>query len=199
MGEAKRRKLQKNLAGPSQLGEKPWGIRYDIPGIILNEPPESVIRLRTLLALPEHRDIAMEAVKGKDFSEVVGTIAAMLDIALDGDYDGDDLCKLLCRALERRKELKNEMHRLDPSLISAEIAESSGGISLDLGRYVPQPKGKLSGNEAAVAAHILFMAEHECSLCDDRDACTREGICLASEGGGVRKKDKAAGERGKLQ
>lgn len=197
MGEAKRRKLQANLAGSSQPGEKPWGIRYDIPGVVLNEPPESVLRLRTLLALPEHRDIAMEAIKGKDFSEVVGTIAAMLDIALDGDYDGDSLCKLLCRALERRKEFKNEMHRVDPSLVSAEITEREGDISLDLGRYVPQPKGKLSGNETAVAAHVLFMAEHECSLCDDRDACTREGICLASEGGGVRRKDATAG--GKLQ
>jgi hypothetical protein len=78
-----------------------FGIDHSTNALLeIREPPRSLILLRE--ELPKHPDIYAAASKEPDFARCIGTIAAMLDIVLDGQYAGDDLCDLLYRALRNR-------------------------------------------------------------------------------------------------
>lgn len=157
--------------------------------IEVKEPGYWLTQLRERLLQEQHRDILTESQKAKDFAEALGTIAAMCDIILDGDYTVSDLCRLLCKALDGRKVHKDQMHLVDPGLVMAEIKETADALIIEAGERVAAPEGKITGKEREVAAHMLFMAEHGCSMCDDRTACQLENRCLAKDGGGILKKE----------
>lgn len=102
--------------------------------IEIKEPPASVVALRKELEKPENRDIYDYASQGTDFADCMGRIALKLSIALDGEYDGADLCGMLVNAMRARKvaDGTGRPHLGDSRLVEAEIVEKeSGELSLE--------------------------------------------------------------------
>lgn len=99
--------------------------------ISLKQPPPSMIALRNELALPSNKDIYDEAIKGKNIEESLGTVAARLDILLDGTYDMEALCNVLMTALKSRYGYKNQPHLRDSRLVSAEIVERKEELTVE--------------------------------------------------------------------
>lgn len=99
--------------------------------LILKETPPSLAELRRLLQLPEHADITSEASGAATFEEAIGTIAARLDIALDGDYEPEPLFAMLCEALRNRGQFKSQPHLRAQGLVNAEIIERDGTMTLE--------------------------------------------------------------------
>jgi hypothetical protein len=93
-------------------------------------PPPSVIALREEMALPHNKDIYDEVIKGRNFEECLGILAAKLDIVLDGLYDASSLCEVLFLALKNRKEFGAQPHLRVPGLVQAEIQETAKEIKL---------------------------------------------------------------------
>lgn len=108
-----------------------YGYDHDShPLISFKRLPESLIALRTELAKPQHRDIYDEAEKEATFEAALGTIAARLDIAVDGFIDVDDFSAVLCNALRRRHMFKDRPHLRDSRLVNAEMHEKGEEIEL---------------------------------------------------------------------
>lgn len=137
------------------------------------EPPNSVVRLRERLQRPEHKDIHDAGIKGVDFADCLGIIAAKLDIALDGNYDVPDLCDLLVRAMDARDTLGNNPSALDERLVSAELIEREGTLSLEEGFGTVAP--------APVTPRMQFMQEQGCEVCENINACMTAKQCLGGD------------------
>ena len=144
-------------------------------GLVIKHTPVPIIRLREELALPSHADIAAKAMKGADFAECLGIIAAELGIALDGEYDVQDLCIMLLKALRNRKNVdKEEPHKLADGLVPVKMEETEDALRLE---HAKLPAAK-TADEATVTKHNIFMLEHGCQICDDREACIAAQKCL---------------------
>ena len=136
--------------------------------------PESFIELQRELALPHNEAVSKEAAKAGSFEEALGTIAALCDIALDGLYEVPDLCDLLVKALRAGKGVKGAASKISEKLVSAELIEREGEVSLEFG--VEEAKVKWANPE--VEAFQRLMIEHGCSVCNNREACKAAGRCL---------------------
>lgn len=141
----------------------------------IKNTPVPLVRLREELALPCHADIAAKAMKGADFAECIGIIAAELGIALDGEYDPQDLFIMLLKALRNRKNVdKEEPHKLVEGLVPVKMEETEDALRLE---HAKLPAAK-TADEATVTKHNIFMLEHGCQICDDRNACIAAQQCL---------------------
>lgn len=96
--------------------------------IQLHEAPESLIALRQELVY--HPDITNYAQNGKTFEECLGIIALHLDIALDGIYDCEPLCKVLVTALKNRRIYPNSPHLRAQGLLDIELVEKEGSLEV---------------------------------------------------------------------
>ncbi len=94
----------------------------------LREPPSSLVALRQELAF--HSDITDYAQHGADFGEVLGRIALKLDIALDGDYNAEDLCGVLVEALRHRRFFPDSPHLRAKGLVDVELIETETEVTL---------------------------------------------------------------------
>ena len=99
--------------------------------LVIKEVPESLYVMRRMLLEPQHADIKAEAMKAATFEESIGIIAAMLDIALDGDYEPDPLFTMLCEALRNRGSFKSQPHLRAAGLVNAELVERDGDVTLE--------------------------------------------------------------------
>jgi len=130
--------------------DKQFGYRDEHWLILEKIPPESVVRLRELIAKPEHHDLYIRAIKGSTFEECIGILAACLDIALDGLYEASDLCEMLCDAINKRHTVDNKPWIANSHLISAELVERQGELSLEenpngeMGTLVPSDKKEIN-------------------------------------------------------
>ena len=99
------------------------------------EPPASLIALRE--ELPNHPLIYEEAKKGRNFEECLATIAYMLDIALDGMYDVEELCDLLVKELKRVGAISLDGTSTgkvrDSRLVAATLVEMGDRIVIEKG------------------------------------------------------------------
>lgn len=113
--------------------------------IQLKIPPPSLVALREELAKHYNKDIFDEANKGKTFEECIGTIASMLDIVLDGGYDGAELCDVIVSSLRKRNRLSTKPHLRDSRLVRAEVIEREKSLEIveGPGTLVPNPDNSL--------------------------------------------------------
>lgn len=100
--------------------------------IQLKIPPPSLIQLREELQKPENAAISEFAAQGNTFEECIARLAIKLDIVLDGEYDGAELCDVLVTALRNRKLHGMNPHLRDKRLVGAEIVETDGNVVLTL-------------------------------------------------------------------
>lgn len=144
-------------------------------GIKLKYTPLALVRLREELALPCHADIAKKAMQGADFAECLGIIAAELSIAMDGEYEVQATCIMLTKALKNRSKVdKDNPHELADGLIPVKMEETEDALRLE---HAKLPTAK-TADDAAVTKHNIFMLEHGCQICDDRNACIAANACL---------------------
>lgn len=92
------------------------------PLIHIKDIPPEFIALQKELNKDENFDVAFEARKAGNIEEALGTIAAKLNIALDGLYDVPDICNILAKALAKRG---GNIHpsQIDPRLKIAQVVE----------------------------------------------------------------------------
>lgn len=110
--------------------KKNFGVDHETHHLLeIRQPPEALVALRN--ELPYHKDIYEYAIQGKNFEDCMAKIGEKLDIVLDGLYDGDKLCEVLVTALRNRRFHGNQPHLRHPALVSAEIIERKGVVSLD--------------------------------------------------------------------
>ena len=97
----------------------------------IREPPENLVALRNELMEVAHDDIRPYLQEGKTFEDVLGRIGVRVNIALDGEYDANDICGVLCTAL-RNKRFGTGDPRLEPilGLLEAGLVEREGTIEL---------------------------------------------------------------------
>lgn len=106
------------------------------------EPPASLIALRN--ELPLHPVIYREAIQGRNFEECLAIVAYMLDIALDGMYDVEDLCDLLVTELKRQGAISVDgttVSKRDHRLVPATILELKDRIVIEKGTVEVQEVG----------------------------------------------------------
>lgn len=84
------------------------------------------------LSLPHHKKLSDEVKLGSNFEECIGTLAARLDIALDGDYEASALFDVLLQAMRRRVPGAIQNHHLhDPRLVNAKLTEKKETLTLE--------------------------------------------------------------------
>jgi hypothetical protein len=96
--------------------------------VSFHEAPASLVALREELI--HHSDITDVAQKGSTFEECLGLIALQLDIALDGFYDVEPLCKMLVEALRNRRFHSSEPHKRASGLVDVELIEREGEVEI---------------------------------------------------------------------
>ncbi len=127
--------------------------------------PPGITELARELQKPEHCKIRELAQREGTFEEVLGTIAAQLDIALDGLYNPEELCRMLVKALRSGKRGK-DLVTTSSALKEVEIMEIEKEIHL-----LP----------AGTDPFSLFMQEQGCEICMDKVSCKRAERCLSKE------------------
>jgi hypothetical protein len=146
--------------------------------LIIKQTPQELIMLRAELSKPWHADILEKAVKEPTFEAMLGSIAAQLDIALDGYYDPILLMKLLADALANRHLHNDDPHLRAKGLIPVRLEEHENEVHLEFARMAVT---NTHGKDKEVAAHNLFMLEHGCQVCHDREECKLANKCLGTE------------------
>lgn len=96
---------------------------------IKEDVPKELELLRHELTQPQHRNIFVAAQMETTFEAALGTVAAKLNIALDGLYDVPDLCGMLYRALQARPVDHVQAPPL-PELQTVELVETDQEIHL---------------------------------------------------------------------
>lgn len=149
-----------------------WGTDHFTHHLLeIREPPPSLVELRNLLQRPEHADILARCNPEASFAHNLGIIASVLDIALDGDYDVDDLCKLLVTCLKGRLNNVSTPHLRAEGLVNAEIQETEDEL-----RLVEAIENTI--DPAAGEAWTLYMQRVGCEVCFNTKLCKEEGKCL---------------------
>lgn len=152
--------------------ERKWGHNNFTHHLIeIREPPPSIVELRNLLQEAQHADLLTEMQKGKDFPESLGILAARLDIALDGQYDADSLCRMLVTCLRARFVHGSSPHLRSPDLVNARLEEAEDEI-----RLVEAIENTV--DPAAGEAWTLYMQRVECATCYNTKLCKSAGKCL---------------------
>jgi len=141
--------------------------------------PQSAIELQQEIARPEHRDIYNAAIKGSTFEECIGTILAMVDIAVDGEYDGAKLMEMAVHALRNRRFHGNNPAGMHPDLVPAEIVERKDSVTLEFGGSHIDPSLVLP--QPTFDGFSRFMKDHGCVICESREACARAERCLGQD------------------
>lgn len=159
---------------------QPYGYDHDSHHLISRKIlPQSATELQTEIARPEHRDIYNASIKGNTFSECMAIILAMLDIAVDGEYDGDKLMEMAVHALRNRRFHGNNPAGMHPDLVPAELVEREGSVSLEFGGAHLDPA--LALPQPTFDGFSAFMKEQGCQICESREACSKAGRCLGQE------------------
>lgn len=169
-----RQEIKKAISNPGTFRHSFWGEDRESHHLIIKKiAPQSVQELAKRLQQPQHRDIHNEAIKQQTFADCLGTIAAMLDIALDGIYDVPDLAELLCQAMDKRGTLGNSPHLLNRNLVNVELIEREKSMELVEagGTIAPLPQTDVQ----------RFMREHGCKVCENTAACKLAGKCLGED------------------
>jgi hypothetical protein len=122
------------------------------PLLIFKEPGSALVALRN--ELPLHPEIFTYANQGATIEDCLGRIATKLDIALDGEYNLDDLCGLLmtCLAAKRQKIPLSEIHKL-AGLTQVELIERENTVELaptEITQIAPQEDSSSSSNKEKV-------------------------------------------------
>lgn len=152
--------------------ERKWGHNNFTHHLIeIREPPPSIVELRNLLQEAQHADLFEASKAGKDFGESLGILAARLDIALDGDYDVDNLCRMLVTCLKARFVNVSTPHLRSPGLVNARLEEAENEI-----RLVEAVENTV--DPAAGEAWTLYMQRVECATCYNTQLCKSAGKCL---------------------
>lgn len=158
--------------------------------LVLTIPPASLVQLRQEILEPEHAIIFLQANKEPDFAKALGTIAALCDIALDGEYDVPDLCALLHKVLRNRRlglVSANQPHLSDPRLLSAELIERADSIEL------VKVENEIGVGVIAPSTGRFVI----CDICLDSFTCISEKRCM--NGPEQVAKDQAAAKKRILQ
>lgn len=133
MGEQKRKnyflKRQEEAASLGNLFDTSNGY------LEIKRTPPAIQQLARMLQQPEYAYYAKRAEKGKDFGEVVGSLAADLGIAVDGFYDYHSVLRLveiIIEALPKAEKLGStfDPSTLSSSLVKAEMLETANEITL---------------------------------------------------------------------
>lgn len=103
----------------------------------IREPGETLVALRTELL--NHPEISAYAQEGKSFSECIARIATQLDIALDGEYDPNDLMEMLTLALKAHGRGEKTPHNLARGLLNVELEEKENTVELVQRDLIPSP------------------------------------------------------------
>jgi hypothetical protein len=144
----------------------------------LKRVPDSLVELQKELLLPPHRDIYLAASQGTTFEECIGTIAAKLDIVLDGEYEPDALFSLLVTALRSRKAAGNNPSSMHPELVAVELIERAGEVKMDFaGAYFDPSLLPTPANDG----FSIWMKEQGCEVCEGKEACIAAEKCLGSK------------------
>lgn len=152
--------------------DRKWGTDHSTHHLLeIREPPPSIVELRNLLQEPQHADILADASKGRDFNESIGIIAARLDVALDGDYDADGLCRMLCTCLRGRFTNVSTPHLRAEGLVNAKLEETEDEL-----RLVEAIENTI--DPAAGEAWTIYMQRVGCDVCFNSELCKKEGKCL---------------------
>ncbi len=91
--------------------------------------PASLIAFRRELCAPQNIDIFNEAIKCPDFSQSIATVARMLNIVLDGNYDVESLLAMLTDELINRHKKGGG---INPRLVPCMIVERESTINLEV-------------------------------------------------------------------
>ena len=94
----------------------------------IREPGDALVLLRN--ELQNHPDVVAYAYEGKNFEECLARIGVKLDIALDGEYDPEDLMYMLYTALKAKREGVSEPHKRARGLVDAELEEHEEEVRL---------------------------------------------------------------------
>lgn len=150
-------------------------------GLTIKEIPQSLIKLREMLQLPAFFNISSKAQKEPTFEMSLGSIAADLNILLEGDYNVEDLCSMLCEALTNSTKAGtvDSPQLLSSKLIAAKIEETENALNIEFAKL---PAAK-TADAKSVTMHNIFMLEHGCKICVDRNACVKSKKCLGREDG----------------
>ena len=132
------------------------------------------------LCEPRHKDIFDAANKEATFEGSMGCIAAMLDIALDGTYEPEDLFGMLTQALRNRGGCVMATD-LASGLVEVELRETADAVTMEfaggeLDIDVAQKQAALSEQRFSI-----FMQEQGCKICENKQACAAAGQCLGKE------------------
>lgn len=131
---------------------------------------ESIQLLAREIALPQNKKLYDEANKGTTFEECLGTIAARLDIAVDGSYDAATLADVCLQALRRRKPGAVQNHHIhDPRLVNAELVETKEFLTLE--EVGDQHEIKLKEADASEGPYTI------CRTCITSFDCIQERTC----------------------
>lgn len=111
------------LHEPASRKKEQAGYDNSTPGISKKVVPTVFTEFQQELNSGRHNDIVEDAKKGATFEECIGTIAARLDIILDGDYTPEELFSVLLAALRRRVPGSVQPHQQDGRLVAASLTE----------------------------------------------------------------------------
>lgn len=168
------RRLIKKLKVPTVLPSKQnFGYKNDHHLIQEKVTPESVQQLAQLLQSPRFKGVADKAIQGADFSECLGIIAAFYDIALEGEYDIPELCKMLCDVMLGNKAVIN-------ALIPAELVEREDTFTLDPVEVSKVADQVTTRGDNLLYQNTLFMAEVSCKICNQIALCRKSNKCLGN-------------------
>lgn len=139
----------------------------------LKRIPSSLEELRKELLLVDHRDIFVASQVAGSFEEALGTIAAMVDLVLDGEYEAD---LLFTKILQRLQQKRNGGSRqLDPDFVSVDLVERKDGVTIDFAGAFFDPALLPTPTHDGFSR---FMREQGCEICETRDACRGAEKCL---------------------
>lgn len=79
--------------------------------------------------------ISAEAQQAQDLPTALGTIAARINILLDGDYEVEDLCSMLCKKLYEMRT--TQVFVPDSRMKEVTVSENGNTVRLD---EVPTPR-----------------------------------------------------------
>lgn len=135
--------------------------------------PESVQRLATLLQLPRYKGVRDKAIEGSTFEDCIGIIAAFYDIALDGEYDIPEVCKMLCEVMLGNKSVVKE-------LIPVELIEREDTFTLEPTEVSKVADQVVTSGDNLLYQNTLFMAEVGCKICNQIALCRKSNKCLGT-------------------
>lgn len=135
--------------------------------------PQEVQQLANLLLLPRYKGIRDKAIEGSTFEECIGIIAAFYDIALDGQYDIPEVCKMLVQVMTGHKSVVKE-------LIPVELVEREENFTLEPVEVAGVADQVVTSGDDLLYQNTLFMAEVGCKICNQIALCRKSNKCLGN-------------------